>query len=383
MPDINGQIVDFIRKIYSHDRFIPLHEPRFIGNEIKYLTECIESTFVSSVGKFVDSFENEVQQFVGCKKAISVVNGTEALFLALHITGVKSGDEVITQPLTFVATANAISYTGASPVFIDVDKETLGMSSVALEQFLEQDTIMKENGFLFNRHTNKRISACVPMHTFGHPCEIDKISSLCKTNNIPLIEDAAESLGSFFDHKHTGTIGRLGILSFNGNKVLTTGGGGMLLTDDVSLGSLAKHLTTQAKVPHKWEFNHDMTGFNLRMPNINAALGLAQLENLPLFIQKKRDLACAYISFFGELGVNFVREPQNCKSNYWLNTIILEDREARDSFLEFSNNHGVMTRPAWTLMNKLPMYRSAYCNDLSNAQFLEDRIVNIPSSVVL
>lgn len=377
------EIISFIRKTYNQpEGFIPLHAPVFKGNEKKYLEDCIDSTYVSSVGKYVDRFEEEIARFTGARHAVVCVNGTNALHLALVLAGVKPGDEVITQPLTFIATANAISYSSAQPVFIDVDKETMGLSPIMLKQFLEKETIQHQDG-CYNKTTKKRIAAVVPMHTFGHPCKIDEIADICKYNNIELVEDAAESLGSYYKNEHTGTFGKIGVLSFNGNKILTTGGGGMLLFNDDTLAAKAKHLTTQAKVPHSWEFVHDHVGYNYRMPNINAALGVAQLEQIDKFLMAKHTLANNYKVFFNQIGIQFVTEPINSKSNYWLNAILLNNSSDRDNFLEYTNKHGVMTRPVWELMNRLPMFKNAQCGDLSNAEWIADRLVNIPSSVIL
>ena len=375
--------IQFIRDLYHTKEFIPLHEPRFIGNEKKYLNDCIDTTYVSSVGKYVDLFEENTARYTGAAHAVVCVNGTEALHMALMLCGVKQDDEVITQSLTFIATANAIAYTGANPVFLDVDLETMGLSPTSVQQFLEEYGEIRNDGFCYNKKTGKRISACVPMHTFGHPVKIEALVSGCDAWHIPVIEDAAESIGSTYKGKHTGTFGRIGILSFNGNKIITTGGGGMILTNDAALARQAKHLTTQAKIPHPWEYAHDQVGYNFRMPNINAALGVAQLENLDAFIAKKRELALAYKAFFDARGINFFTEPDNCKSNYWLNVIILENRQARDSFLEQSNAEKVMTRPIWKLMNKLPMFSHCQSDKLQNALWLEDRVVNIPSSVII
>lgn len=378
-----AEIVQFIREIYHKpEGFIPLHEPRLIGNEKKYLEECIDSTFVSSVGKFVDRFEVDLAKFTGAKRVVVCVNGTNALHLALILTGVNRGDEVITQPLTFIATANAISYTGASPVFVDVDINTLGLSPKSLLQFLENDTVQKEDG-CYNKSTNRKISAVVPMHTFGHPCQIDEIEEICEHYQLALVEDAAESLGSFYKGQHTGTFGKIGVFSFNGNKIITTGGGGALLFNDEELATKAKHLTTQAKVPHLWEFVHDEVGYNYRMPNINAALGVAQLEHIEEYLMSKRNLANHYKEFFARKGIQFVDEPENATSNYWLNAILLKDRTERDEFLKYTNQNGIMTRPVWELMNRLPMFNNALCGDLSNSEWIADRLVNISSSVVL
>ena len=379
---MHNEFINFVRQIFSNQEgFIPLHAPTFIGNEKKYLEECVDSTFVSSVGKFVDEFEMKMAEYTGAKKAVVCVNGTNALQLALLLVGVEANDEVITQPLTFIATANAISYCGAYPVFVDVNKETMGLCPVALEKFLENNAEIKK-GVCFNKNTQRRIKACVPMHTFGHPCKIDEIINVCKKYNIELVEDAAESLGSYYKGRHTGTFGKIGILSFNGNKVITTGGGGMLLFNDEKLAQKAKHLTTQAKVAHKWEFVHDEIGYNYRMPNINAALGCAQLEQLDVFLKNKRKTALKYKEFFSISASTFITEPDNCKSNYWLNAIILKSREQRDEFLEKTNSAGIMTRPIWELMNRLPMFKDCQCGNLSNSEWLADRVVNIPSSVI-
>jgi aminotransferase in exopolysaccharide biosynthesis len=374
-------IIKFIRNIYNTDGQIPLHEPRFIGNEKKYLNECIDSTYVSYLGEFVERFENMVKEFTGAQHAIATANGTLALHAALKLTGVEPGDEVLTQVLTFVATANAISHCGAKPVFIDNEKENLGMSTEKLEEFLESEAVMKNDGYCYNKKTNRKILACVPMHVFGHPVKIDRITNICKRHNIIVIEDSAESLGSFYKNKHTGTFGQIGILSFNGNKIITTGGGGMIITDDEVFAKQAKHITTTAKVPHKWEFIHDEVGYNYRMPNVNAAIGCAQMENLPVFLENKRGLASEYKDFFEEMGIEFFSEKDGCRSNYWLNAVVLKDRAQRDEFLEYCHNNGVMARPVWTLMNKLPMYSNCQTIGLENAQWLEDRVVNIPSSV--
>ena len=375
-------VVDFIRSVYKTDSFIPLHEPRFSGNEKKYLNECIDSTFVSSVGKFVDEFENKIASYTGAKYAIATSNGTSALHISLLISGVESGDEVITQPLTFVATCNAISYCNASPVFIDVDKDTMGMSPIALESFLKANTTVK-NQQCVNKSTGSIIKACIPMHTFGHPCRIEEIQKICKEWHIILVEDSAESLGSFYNNQHTGTFGELGVISFNGNKVITSGGGGCILTNNEDLAKKAKHITTTAKEPHKWEYSHDMVGYNYRMPNLNAALMVAQLEQLDGFLKSKRSLAKIYKKFFQNGDIHFVIDPENAKSNYWLNSIILKSKDQRDLFLDETNSQGIMTRPIWVLMNKLPMFEKAQCGDLTNSEWLEERVVNIPSSVIL
>lgn len=378
------KILDKIREIYSQpDEFIPLHAPVFLGNEKEYLNDCIDSTFVSSVGKYVDKFEDMTSEYTGAKKAVVCVNGTNALYLALKLAGVEQGDEVITQSLTFIATANAISYTGAIPVFLDVDKETMGLSPMATKTWLHQNAEIK-NGICYNRKTGRRIKACVPMHTFGHPVLIEELVEVCEKYKIELIEDAAESLGSFYKGKHTGTFGKVGILSFNGNKTITTGGGGMLLFNDLELAAKAKHLTTQAKVPHQWEFVHDEIGYNYRMPNINAAIGCAQMEKIDFILENKRQTASQYKEFFNNIeGIGFFSEPKTARSNYWLNAIVLADKSERDQFLEFSNSNGVMTRPIWQLMHKLPMFTLCQTDDMLNSVWFQERVVNIPSSVVL
>jgi perosamine synthetase len=375
-------VVEFIRNIHGTEEYIPLHEPRFTGNEKKYLNECIDSTFVSSAGKFVDEFEEKIANYTGSKYAVATSNGTSALHIALILANVTKKDEVITQPLTFVATCNAISYCGANPIFIDVDKDTLGLSPTALERFLETSTTIKSKQCV-NNITGKIIKACVPMHTFGHPCRIDEIRDICDKYHISLIEDAAESLGSFYKGKHTGTFGKMGVMSFNGNKIITAGGGGCIVTNNKELAERAKHLITTAKVPHKWEYTHDMIGYNYRMPNLNAALLVAQLENLENFLLKKRELATAYVNFFHDTDYYFVKEPINSKSNYWLNAVIFNDHGQRDLFLDETNLKGIMTRPIWTLMNKLIMFQNAQCGQLTNAEWLEKRVVNIPSSVII
>lgn len=376
-----NHVVEFIKDLYQHKDFIALHEPRFKGKEKEYLNDCIDSTFVSSVGKYVTQFEDAIAAYTGAKRSIACVNGTEALHLSLRLAGVHENHEVLTQPLTFIATANAIAYTGASPVFIDVDKQTLGLSPKSLDAFLQQFADLREDGKCYNKRTGRMISACVPMHTFGHPVRIDEIVEICTKYLIPVVEDSAESLGSLYKSEHTGTFGLLGIFSFNGNKIVTTGGGGMIITNDDNLANLAKHLTTQAKVPHPWDFFHDQIGYNYRLPNLNSALGVAQMEQLDSFINNKRKLADAYHKFFSQTGLTFVLEPQDSFSNYWLNTLIMKDKEERDRFLDHTNKNGVMTRPAWTLMNRLPMFQDCFRADLPNAEWLSDRIVNIPSSV--
>lgn len=378
-----SQITDFVHQLFGTEETVPLHAPLFIGNEKKYLDECIDTTFVSSVGKFVDRFEEEIAAYTGAKKAVVCVSGTNALHMAMMLVGVQRDDEVLTQALTFIATCNAISYIGAHPVFIDVDMETLGLSPKAVQTWLEKNAELKNN-ICYNKKTGRRVKACVPMHTFGHPVKIDELVQICNEWHIDLVEDAAESIGSLYKGQHTGTFGKVGAISFNGNKTITTGGGGMLLFQDEELGKLAKHLTTQAKVPHRWAFVHDHIGYNYRMPNINAALGCAQLENLDRYIENKRETAQIYTDFFKNIpDITFFTEPEDCRSNYWLNVIILKDKIAQQEFLEYTNNHGVMTRPVWELMNRLDMFKHCESDGLKNTEWLADRIVNIPSSVRL
>ena len=372
---------DFIRTIYPGQDFVPLHAPVFFGNEKKYLNDCIDTTYVSYVGKYVTQFEEELARYLGVKYAVAVVNGTAALQIALQLIGVQKGVEVLTQSLTFVATANAITHAGGSPIFIDSELMNFGMDPEKLEMFLNQNGERKGQGNLYNKITGNRIAACVPVHVFGHPARIDDIMYICNKWGIPVVEDAAESIGSTYNGKHMGTYGIMGILSFNGNKTITTGGGGMIVTNNEEFALRAKHITTTAKIPHPWEFNHDEVGYNYRMTNVNAAIGCAQMERIDLIIANKRETAIKYASFFKELGIQFFSEKQGCRSNYWLNTIILEDRIQRDEFLKYCNSNGIMVRPAWILMSKLPMYNKCISTGLEQAQWLEDRIVNLPSSI--
>ena len=375
------ETIAFIRDLYGEkDAFIPLHAPTFAGNEKKYLEECIDTTFVSSVGKFVDLFEQKVAEYTAAKYAVVCVNGTNALHIALKLSGVEEGDMVITQPLTFIATTNAIVYAGAIPAFVDVDKDTMGLSPTSLERFL-QDNAQLRNGTCYHKQTGRRIKACLPMHTFGHACRIEEILAICEHYHIAVVEDAAEAMGSYYKGKHLGTFAPIGAISFNGNKTITTGGGGMILTNDETIAHRAKHLTTQAKLPHAWEFVHDEIGYNYRMPNINAALGVAQLEQLNGFLANKRATAEAYKAYFEKQGIAFFAERENEKCNYWLNAIILKDKEERNAFLTEANAQGVMSRPIWQLMNRLPMFVNCERGDLSNAEWLEARVVNIPSGV--
>ncbi|MEG2341025.1 MAG: LegC family aminotransferase [Odoribacter sp.] len=376
------ETVTFIKELYGSEKVF-LHEPLFIGNEKKYLAECIDSTFVSSVGKFVDRFEAMVAEYTGVKRAVVCVSGTNALHIAMLLVGVEREDEVITQALTFIATCNAISYIGAHPVFIDVDRDTMGLSPAAMERWLSENAEVK-GGICYNKTTGRRIKACVPMHTFGHPAHLDELVEVCQKYHLELIEDAAESIGSFYKGKHTGTFGKVGAISFNGNKTITTGGGGMLLFQDEELAQFAKHLTTQAKVPHRWAFVHDHIGYNYRMPNINAALGCAQMENIERYVASKRETAEKYKTFFASVdGIEFFTEPKDCRSNYWLNVVLLNDKSAQQAFLEYTNDHGVITRPVWELMNRLAMFKDCQTDELKNTKWLADRLVNLPSSVRL
>jgi len=379
MKDLKD-IISFIQNAYNTQEFIPLHEPRFRGNEKKYLLDTIDSTFVSSVGAYVDRFEEMLQKAIGTQKAIAVVNGTAALQVSLRLAGVQIGDEVITQALTFVATANAIAYNGATPVFIDVDLDTMGLSPYSVEAFLEEHGELRDN-ICYNKSSGRKIAACLPMHTFGFPVHLDELVAVCSKWNIPLVEDAAESLGSEYKGKSTGSFGKLGIFSFNGNKTITCGGGGAIVSNDLEIGKRAKHLTTTAKRPHPYEFYHDELGYNYRMPNLNASLACAQLEQLPFMLESKRELADMYRDFFDEQGVNFRTELPGTKANYWLMCVELENKAERDLFLKETNENKVMTRPIWQLMYRLPMYADCQRDDQKNAEFLEERIVNIPSSV--
>lgn len=369
----------FSRSIYGGS-FIPLHRPVFEGNERQYLVDCIDSNFVSSVGAKVAEFEEKVAEFTGSKYAVATVNGTAALHVAIELAGVKPGEEVISQALTFIATCNAISYAGAKPLFVDVDLDTMGLSPSALKRFLKRNAEKRADG-TFNKISGKRISACVPMHTFGFPCRIVEIAEICVDWDIPLIEDAAESLGSYVNSSHTGTFASMATLSFNGNKVITTGGGGMIITDNFDLAKRAKHITTTAKIPHSYEFLHDETGYNYRMPNLNAALGCAQMERLDEFLIIKAQLADQWSGLFDGRDADFVKALDGNKANHWLNAIILNSRSDRNEFLKITNDSGVMTRPIWSLMSKLPMFKDCQTDGLKNSLWLEDRVVNIPSSV--
>jgi aminotransferase in exopolysaccharide biosynthesis len=375
------ELLKIIRSLHNnHDEFLPLHAPVFKGNEKRYVEQAIDSTFVSSVGQYVVQFEDMMRQITGAKYAIAIVNGTCALHLALLLAGVENGDEVITQPLTFVATANAIAHANANPHFVDVDKDTMGMSPAILRAHLEKISEIK-NGRCYNKITGKKIAACVPMHTFGLPLRIDEIIEICNHFLIPVVEDSTEAIGSYYKGQHTGTFGQLGTFSFNGNKTVTCGAGGAIITNNDELGKKAKHLSTTAKIPHPWAFRHDAIAFNYRMPNLNAALACAQLEQLDRFIADKRKLADEYRKAVATLPVTFVSEIENARSNYWLCCLLLQDRQERDAFLSYSNERNVMTRPAWELMNRLDMFKNCFCSKLGNSEWLEDRIVNIPSSI--
>ena len=375
-----NDIIGFIKNQYPSKDFIPLHEPNFTGKEKECLLDAIDSTFVSSVGAYVDKFELMMADLTKTKKSVAVVNGTSALQVALRLSGVGSGDEVLTQALTFIATINSIIYNGASPVFLDVDLDTMGLSANAVNAFLEENGEIRE-GICYNKKTNKKIAACMPMHTFGFPVHLNELMTVCSIWNIPVVEDAAESIGSEYKEQPTGSFGKIGVFSFNGNKIVTSGGGGAIVTNDIELGLKAKHLTTTAKVPHPYEYVHDEIGYNFRMPNLNAALACAQLEQLDYFIQNKRELAKQYNTFFISKGIKFRTELPNTRANYWLMCLELENKKDRDLFLKETNDNKVMTRPIWQLIFKSPIYSSYQRDAQENALFLEDRIVNIPSSV--
>ncbi len=374
-------LIRFVRDQYRTDEFIPLHAPVFRGRERELVQDTIDSTFVSSVGAYVDRFEKDMAAFTTSPRAVAVMNGTAALHAALKLVDVVPGDLVVTQSLTFVATCNAIAYCSAEPLFVDVDRHTLGLSPSALETWLAEHALIDDRGDCRTRVGHRRIRACLPMHTFGHPVELDALVAVCERWHLILVEDAAESLGSYYKGQHTGNFGKIGVLSFNGNKIMTTGGGGMLLTDE-AIGKRAKHLTTTAKIPHPYEFVHDEVGYNYRMPNLNAALGCAQLEQLPTFLASKRALAARYIEFFRGSELQPIVEPNDCSSNYWLNGVICQDGAQRDELLKSTNDAGVMTRPIWALMTRLPLFENALRGPLDNAEWLEARVVNLPSSVL-
>jgi perosamine synthetase len=381
MNSFPKELVSFVRDQYGTKDFIPLHAPHFEGKEKEYLLDTIDSTFVSTVGAYVTQFEEKVVQYTGSKYAVATVNGTSALHVGLLVAGVQRDDEVITQSLTFVATCNAIRYCGAEPVFVDVERETLGMSPDSILDFLDRFAEMRD-GLCWNKQTNRVIRACVPMHNFGHPVRIHDIQKICQNYNIQLVEDAAESLGSFYEKIHTGRFGSLAAISFNGNKIITTGGGGMIITDDEVIYKRVKHITTTAKVDHPWLYMHDDLGFNYRLPNLNAALGCAQMELLSNYVERKRALAERYANWFSDKGYKFILEPENTKANYWINAFLVNGREERDEILKYTNNNKVMTRPAWTPMHTLKMFKDNLRVDLTNTEWLESRLVNIPSSVI-
>jgi perosamine synthetase len=377
----NQEIISGIRQLFPNQDNIPLHQPFFGGKEKEYLNECIDSTFVSSVGPYVDRVEKDILKFTGTQYAVAVVNGTAGLQVALKLVGVEYGDEVLTQSLSFIATSNSIHFAGASPVYIDVDYDTMGMSPKSLIYFLDKNAELRNNK-CFNKSTGRRITACLPMHTFGFPCRIDEISEICKKWSISLVEDAAEAMGSEYKGQKIGSFGKLGVFSFNGNKIVTAGGGGVIVTNDENIAKRAKHLTTTAKLPHKYEFIHDEAGYNFRMPNINAALICAQLEQLDGFLKNKRELAQRYSVLFAK-SPRFRSEMIESKANYWLNCVEFENLEQRNAFLEEANQQGINCRPIWKLTYLLPMYKDCWRDKQENAINLYDRIVNIPSSVRL
>lgn len=374
-------LIGYIRDLYETKEFIPLHAPTFIGNEKEYVLNTIETTFVSSVGQYVDEFEQKVQAYTGSARAVATVNGTAALHAALYLAGVQHGDLIITQALTFVATCNAIYHLGAEPVFIDISADSLGLCPKAMSAWLDENARRTETGAV-HKQTGKVIRAAVPMHTFGHPVDLDELLLVCKKWGIALVEDAAESLGSFYKGKHTGTLGRYGCLSFNGNKIITTGGGGMILCRSEEDGKRTKHVTTTAKQPHPFEFFHDEPGFNYRMPNINAALGCGQIEKLDLFLSQKRKLAEKYQTFFSGSEFTFISEPEYARSNYWLNAVICNSKVSRDNLLKEMNDSGVMVRPVWKLMHRLPMFQNYLRDELKVSELIEERLINLPSTPI-
>lgn len=374
-----SSFVQAVKKQYNQD-FVPLHEPTFNEKELEYVTDCVKTGWVSSVGAYVTRFEEDLAKMVGVKRAVAVVNGTAALHIALKVVGVQPNEEVLMPALTFIATANAISYAGAVPHFVDVSESTLGLDPLKLDSYLAKIAV-KQNGVLINKETGRVIRAVVPMHTFGHPVELDELITVCEKYNLTLVEDAAESLGSYYKGKHTGSFGKVNAMSFNGNKIATTGGGGAILTDDEALADYAKHLTTTAKVPHKWEYVHDEIGYNYRMPNINAALGCAQLEKVNEFVESKRQLTTFYKKLVQELpGVHLFEEPRDTKSNYWLQTLLLDASIERDEVLAYLNDNGVMSRPIWQPMHYLEMYKDCPRGDLAVVENLNKRIVNVSST---
>lgn len=383
--EIDTRVLAALRSVLPAGQNIALHEPSFVGNEWAYVKDCIDTGWVSSAGKYVDEFEHRLTEFTGSQFAIATVNGTAALHIALKLAGIQPGDEVLVPTLSFVATVSAVAYCGAIPHFVDSEERTLGLDPVALRDYLLTATEIRD-GVCWNRHTQRPIRALVPMHTFGHPVNLDGVIAVARDFHLELVEDAAESLGSFYRGRHTGTFGRLGTLSFNGNKTVTTGGGGAILTNDVELARRAKHVTTTAKVPHRWEYAHDEIGYNYRLPNLNAALGCAQLEQLPTFLDSKRRLYARYQQAFALVPqLRLVAEPEGCRSNYWLQALLLDDTIAgeRDVILAKTNEAGLMTRPVWTLLHRLPMYRQCPRALLPVAENLERRLINLPSSATL
>ena len=375
-----GEITKYIKTIYPDQNPVLLHCPEFLGNEKKYLSECIDTKYVSYIGNFVVGMEDKIKEITGIKYAVALANGTSALHMSLLAIGIKPGDEVITQSLSFAATSAAIAHAQGTPVFVDIEQSTLGMSPESLKGFLEEHAEVKDQK-CYNIKTGKQIRAVMPMHTFGHPARIEEIKKICDEYALVLIEDAAESLGSFYKGKHTGTFGKAGVFSFNGNKLVTTGGGGMVVTDDEDIVNRIRYISTTAKRPHRWEFYHDEVGYNLRMPSLNAAIGLAQLEYFDRILENKRETARLYREFFDTISIPLITEPDGARSNYWLNTIVLDGRKQRDEFLEYSNDNGVQTRPSWTLLHTLPPYRNCQHTEMPNAEYIADRLVNIPSGV--
>jgi aminotransferase in exopolysaccharide biosynthesis len=376
------EFVEFVQNLFSTRDFVPLHAPRFEGNEQRYVKDAIDSTYVSSVGKYVDEFENRIIEYTGAKFAVATVNGTSALHIALKLSGIKKDDEVITQATTFVATCNAISYSGAVPVFVDIEDTTFGLCPIKLDEFLEEFTEIRDDGLCWNKESNRIVRACVPVHILGHPARVDMIREVCNKNNIILVEDAAEALGTKYKNKHVGRTGKFGIFSFNGNKIISTGGGGMVVTEDKCLAESAKHWTTTSKVPHEWEYYHDQIGYNYRMPNVNAALGCGQMEVLGNYVRRKRRLATNYMDWFKEKGMVSIVEPRHARSNYWLNAVVLNSLEERNKFLSYTNSHGVMTRPLWVPMHRLSIYMNCARGKLENTEWLSDRVVTIPSGII-
>jgi aminotransferase in exopolysaccharide biosynthesis len=376
----SGHLVEFIRDIYQTKETIHLHEPTFSGNEKLYLAETIDSTFVSGIGRFVDLFESKVEALTKTAKAISTVNGTAALQSMLYLSGIRSGDMVITQALTFVATCNALHYVGARPIFIDIELTSFSLCPDAVTEWLSVNAELDDQRVCRHKQSGSPIKALMPMHTFGHPAKLEELLKICELWNLTLLEDAAESLGSYYKGQHTGTFGRFAAVSFNGNKIITTGGGGMILCQDKLDGAHAKHITTTAKVPHAYEFYHDEPGFNFRLPNVNAAIGCAQMEQLNNFLTMKRSLASKYEEYFFGSEYMFVKEPEYARSNYWLNAIVCVDLEHRTALLNDSHSRGVIMRPVWQLMHRLPMFKNDIRDELKNSIWAEQRLINLPSS---